>query len=81
MLVEVACVPILCAGLGMVDGILELVPSTRVGHVGMYRDPETHLPLVLLQVPADVRTAPATVVDPMLAAGGYSHCCFIQFPA
>ncbi len=67
---KVAIIPILRAGLGMVDGILELVPSARVGHVGMYRDPETHLPhQYYCKFPADIENRTCLVVDPMLATG------------
>lgn len=68
---KVAIVPILRAGLGMVDGLLELVPAARVGHVGMYRDEVTHEPheyYAKLPLDADQRTC--LVVDPMLATGG-----------
>lgn len=68
---KLAVVPILRAGLGMVDGILSLVPSAKVGHIGMYRDEETHEPheyYCKLPDPIDERTI--VVVDPMLATGG-----------
>ena len=68
---KLAIVPILRAGLGMVDGILSLVPSAKVGHIGMYRDEETHEPheyYCKLPDPIDERTI--VVVDPMLATGG-----------
>lgn len=68
---KVAIVPILRAGLGMVDGILELVPAARVGHIGMYRDPETHEPHeYYCKLPADVELREVLLVDPMLATGG-----------
>ena len=68
---KLAIVPILRAGLGMVDALLELVPSARVGHLGMYRDPETHKPVdYLCKLPADVSERTCLVVDPMLATGG-----------
>ena len=66
-----AVVPILRAGLGMTDGILSLIPSAKIGHVGMYRDPETHIPHAYyckLQEAISERTI--IVVDPMLATGG-----------
>ena len=76
---KVASIPILRAGLGMVDGILTLVPSARVGHVGMYRDPETHEPhQYYCKFPADVDKRTCLVVDPMLATGG-SLTAAIQF--
>ena len=59
------------AGLGMVDGMLELIPAARVGHVGMYRDEETHEPHeYYCKVPADIDQRTCLVVDPMLATGG-----------
>lgn len=70
---KVAIIPILRAGLGMVDGILELVPSARVGHLGMYRDEVTHEPHeYYAKVPADIDQRTCLVVDPMLATGGSS---------
>ena len=76
---SIGVVPILRAGLGMVDGILTLVPNAKVGHIGLYRDPETHMPVEYyckLPVDADQRTL--IVVDPMLATGG-SAVAAIQF--
>lgn len=71
---KVAIVPILRAGLGMVDGLLELVPTARVGHVGMYRDPETHEPHeYYCKLPPDVENRTCLVVDPMLATGGSAN--------
>ncbi len=71
---KVAIVPILRAGLGMVDGLLELVPSARVGPVGMYRDPETHEPHeYYCKLPADVENRTCLLVDPMLATGGSAN--------
>lgn len=68
---KVAIVPILRAGLGMVDGLLELIPAARVGHVGMYRDEETREPHeYYAKMPADVDQRICLVVDPMLATGG-----------
>jgi uracil phosphoribosyltransferase len=70
---KVAIVPILRAGLGMVDGILDLIPSARVGHIGMYRDPETHEPHeYYCKLPPDVANRICLIVDPMLATGGSS---------
>ena len=64
-------VPILRAGLGMVDGLLELVPAARVGHIGMYRDEETHEPHeYYCKLPVDVEQRICLLVDPMLATGG-----------
>ncbi|MDR2088260.1 MAG: uracil phosphoribosyltransferase, partial [Clostridiales Family XIII bacterium] len=68
---DIAIVPILRAGLGMVDGILELVPNAKVGHIGLYRDPETHLPVeYYCKLPADIERRHVFVLDPMLATGG-----------
>ncbi len=68
---KLAIVPILRAGLGMVDGLLRLVPSARVGHIGLYRDPETHLPVeYYCKMPAELDERLTIVVDPMLATGG-----------
>ena len=76
---KVAIIPILRAGLGMVDGLLQLVPSARVGHVGMYRDPETHVPhQYYCKFPPDIENRFCLVVDPMLATGG-SLTAAIQF--
>ena len=68
---KLAVVPILRAGLGMVDGLLQLVPSARVGHIGLYRDPETHLPVeYYCKMPPDIGERLVIVGDPMLATGG-----------
>lgn len=68
---KVAVVPILRAGLGMVEGILELVPAARVGHIGLFRDPETHEPhTYYCKLPSDVDQRTCLLVDPMLATGG-----------
>lgn len=68
---KVAIVPILRAGLGMVDGLLNLVPVAKVGHIGLYRDPETHLPVeYYCKLPLDIEERTVIVVDPMLATGG-----------
>ena len=68
---KLAVVPILRAGLGMVDGMLALVPSARVGHIGLYRDPETLMPVeYYCKLPADIEEREVFVVDPMLATGG-----------
>jgi len=64
-------VPILRAGLGMVDGILQLIPAAKVGHIGLYRDPETHQPVeYYCKLPSDISEREVFVVDPMLATGG-----------
>ena len=68
---KLAIVPILRAGLGMVDGLLSLVPVARVGHIGLYRDPETHLPVeYYCKLPPNIGNRLVIVVDPMLATGG-----------
>ncbi len=68
---KLAVVPILRAGLGMVNGILTLVPSAKVGHIGLYRDPETHEPVeYYCKLPESIDQRLVTVVDPMLATGG-----------
>ncbi len=68
---KLAIVPILRAGLGFVDGMLEIIPSARVGHVGLYRDPETHEPVeYYCKLPEDIDQRKIIIVDPMLATGG-----------
>lgn len=68
---KLAFVPILRAGLGMVDGVLSLVPAARVGHIGLYRDPETLEPVeYYAKFPEDIEEREVIVVDPMLATGG-----------
>lgn len=68
---SIGVVPILRAGLGMVNGILTLVPNAKVGHIGLYRDPETHLPVeYYCKLPVDAQERTIIVVDPMLATGG-----------
>jgi len=68
---KLAIVPILRAGLGMVDGLLRLVPVAKVGHIGMYRDEETHEPVeYYCKMPPDIADRLVIVVDPMLATGG-----------
>ena len=68
---KLAVVPILRAGLGMVDGMLTLIPTAKVGHIGLYRDPETHKPVeYYCKLPADSASREVFVVDPMLATGG-----------
>ena len=71
---KLAVVPILRAGLGMVDGILRLVPTAKVGHIGLYRDPQTHKPVeYYCKLPYDAEERDLIVVDPMLATGGSSN--------
>ena len=68
---DVAIVPILRAGLGFVDGMLEIIPNAKVGHVGLYRDPETHEPVeYYCKLPEDIDKRRVIIVDPMLATGG-----------
>ena len=70
---KMAVVPILRAGLGMVDGMLTLIPAAKVGHIGLYRDPETLKPVeYYCKLPADCAEREVFVVDPMLATGGSS---------
>ena len=70
---KVAIVPILRAGLGMVDGVLDLIPSAKVGHIGLYRDHETLKPVeYYCKLPPDIEQRKVIVVDPMLATGGSS---------
>ena len=68
---KLAIVPILRAGLGMVDNMVALIPSAKVGHIGLYRDPDTHLPVeYYCKLPEDIENRRVFVVDPMLATGG-----------
>ena len=70
---KLAVVPILRAGLGMVDGMLAMIPAAKVGHIGLYRDPETLKPVeYYCKLPADSNEREVFVVDPMLATGGSS---------
>ncbi|MDD4200705.1 MAG: uracil phosphoribosyltransferase [Eubacteriales bacterium] len=68
---DIAVVPILRAGLGMVEGVLEIIPNAKVGHIGLYRDPETHMPIeYYCKMPEDIDKRKIFVTDPMLATGG-----------
>lgn len=68
---KLAIVPILRAGLGMVDAMVDLIPSAKIGHIGLYRDPETHKPVeYYCKLPEDIGNRHVFVVDPMLATGG-----------
>ena len=68
---KMAIVPILRAGLGMVDSMVALIPSAKIGHIGLYRDPETHKPVeYYCKLPEDIENRVVFVVDPMLATGG-----------
>jgi len=73
---KIGLIPILRAGLGMVDGFMRVVPSVKVGHVGLYRDPETHEPVeYYCKLPADATERDLVIVDPMLATGGSASAC------
>ena len=68
---KLAIIPILRAGLGMVDSMVDMIPSAKIGHIGLYRDPETHLPVeYYCKLPEDIGNRQVFVVDPMLATGG-----------
>ena len=68
---KLAIVPVLRAGLGMVDTMVALIPSAKIGHIGLYRDPETHMPVeYYCKLPEDIANRHVFVVDPMLATGG-----------
>ena len=68
---KMAIVPILRAGLGMVDSMVSLIPSAKIGHIGLYRDPQTHKPVeYYCKLPDDIGNRQVFVVDPMLATGG-----------
>ena len=68
---KLAIVPVLRAGLGMVDQMVALIPSAKIGHIGLYRDPETHKPVeYYCKLPEDIANRQVFVVDPMLATGG-----------
>ena len=76
---KLAIVPILRAGLGMVDGLLNLIPVAKVGHIGLYRDPETHEPVeYYCKLPADIDGRLVIVVDPMLATGAADAITLIK---
>lgn len=76
---KLAIVPVLRAGLGMVDGILNLIPSAKVGHIGLYRDPDTLEPVeYYCKMPTDIAERDVLILDPMLATGG-SASAAIQF--
>ena len=76
---KLAIVPVLRAGLGMVDGILTLIPSAKVGHIGLYRDPDTLEPVeYYCKMPTDIAEREVIILDPMLATGG-SASAAIQF--
>ncbi|MCQ2517548.1 MAG: uracil phosphoribosyltransferase [Lachnospiraceae bacterium] len=79
---KMAVVPILRAGLGMVDGMLTLIPAAKVGHIGLYRDPETHEPVeYYCKLPDDCSQREIFVVDPMLATGGSASAAITMLKA
>lgn len=74
---KLGVVPDLRAGLGMVNGVVRVIPAAKVGHVGLYRDPETLLPVeYYCKLPSDVAERDFIIIDPMLATGGSSCCCY-----
>lgn len=76
---KLAIVPVLRAGLGMVDAMIDLIPSAKIGHIGLFRDPETHEPVkYYCKMPNDIAERQVFIVDPMLATGG-SASAAIQF--
>ncbi|MDO5018119.1 MAG: uracil phosphoribosyltransferase [Lagierella massiliensis] len=76
---KVAIIPVLRAGLGMVDGMLNIIPAAKVGHIGLYRDPKTLEPVeYYCKLPQDIAERTVLVLDPMLATGG-SACAAIQY--
>ncbi len=78
---KLAVVPILRAGLGMADGILQLIPAAKIGHIGLYRDPETLQPIqYYCKMPSDIAERDVLILDPMLATGG-SLCAAIEILA
>ena len=79
---KLAFVPILRAGLGMVDGVMRMVPAAKIGHIGMYRDPETHMPVeYYCKLPSDIGERDVIVLDPMLATGGSAIDAITQIKA
>lgn len=71
---KIGLVPILRAGIGMVDGVRKLIPAAKVGHVGLYRDPETLKPVeYYIKLPSDIQERELIVIDPMLATGGSAN--------
>lgn len=78
---DTAIIPILRAGLGFVDGMLEIIPNAKVGHVGLYRDPDSHEPVeYYCKLPEDIDKRRVIIVDPMLATGGsaVAACDFVK---
>ncbi len=76
---KVSIIPVLRAGLGMVEGMLKIIPSAKIGHIGLYRDPKTFEPVeYYCKVPNKIENRPVIIVDPMLATGGSANAA-IQF--
>lgn len=76
---KLAIVPVLRAGLGMVDQMVALIPSAKIGHIGLYRDPETHKPVeYYCKLPEDIANRQVFVVDPMLATGGSAEAAITE---
>ena len=76
---KLAIVPVLRAGLGMVDSMVDLIPSAKIGHIGLYRDPETHKPVeYYCKLPDDIANRQVFVVDPMLATGGSADAAITE---
>ena len=76
---KLAIVPVLRAGLGMVDQMVALIPSAKIGHIGLYRDPETHKPVeYYCKLPEDIANRQVLVVDPMLATGGSADAAITE---
>lgn len=76
---KLAIVPILRAGLGMVDGILSLIPSAKVGHIGLYRDPDSKEPVeYYCKLPSDIADRDVIILDPMLATGGSASAAILS---
>lgn len=76
---KLAIVPVLRAGLGMVDQMVALIPSAKIGHIGLYRDPETHKPVeYYCKLPEDIANRQVFVVDPMLATGGSAEAAISE---
>ena len=76
---KLAIVPVLRAGLGMVDAMIDLIPSAKIGHIGLFRDPETHEPVkYYCKMPNDIAERQVFIVDPMLATGGSAVAAFVK---
>lgn len=76
---KLAIVPVLRAGLGMVDAMIDLIPSAKIGHIGLFRDPETHEPVkYYCKMPNDIAERQVFIVDPMLATGGSAEAAITE---